>query len=224
MVCEIPDTEEGINIKAALCVGFAAFLRSGEFTWNTWSSASHRLQLSRKHVVFEADGSITLTLPSSKTDQFNVGTQIYLARSPVSSICPVQALLTLFSRFPAHPHAPLFIRPFHQLFTKPFFVFAMQRLLINAGISVVGYSGHSLRQGAAVTADRNSIPRPGIQLLGRWKSDAVDIYIDEGRKSEEAQKMLRLNGKLLSSPSRSTYTSTCLLCVPTAFSSSLGYR
>src|SRR5579859_1300766 len=46
MVNEISDTEEGLNVKAALCVGFAAFLRSGEFTWNTWAPDSHCRQLS----------------------------------------------------------------------------------------------------------------------------------------------------------------------------------
>lgn len=35
MIHEITDDEEGVNIKAALCVGFAAFLRCGELTWDT---------------------------------------------------------------------------------------------------------------------------------------------------------------------------------------------
>jgi hypothetical protein len=202
MVAEIADDKEGLNVKAALCVGFAAFLRSGEFTWTTWTSASHRLHLSRKHVTFEPDGSVALILPSSKTDPYHVGTTIYLARSLSSTICPVRALPTLLSRYPAHPDAPLFIRPFCQPFTKSFFVFAMQCSLLNAGISMVGYSGHSLRKGAAVTADRNGVSRQNIQLLGRWKSDSVDVYIDEGRKSDQARKMLHLNAKLLSPTSK----------------------
>ena len=63
MVQEIADDKEGINIKAALCLGFATFLQSEEFTWDTWSPDSHRLHLSHKHVVFQQDGSVTLTLP-----------------------------------------------------------------------------------------------------------------------------------------------------------------
>ena len=35
MVNEIRLDEEGINIKSALCLAFAVFLRSGEFTWDT---------------------------------------------------------------------------------------------------------------------------------------------------------------------------------------------
>jgi hypothetical protein len=197
MVAKVTDDEEGVNVKAALCGGFAAFIQSGAFTWTTWTLASHRLHLSHRHVTFQPDRSVTLILPSSKTDPSHVGTKIYLVRSLFSTICPIRALLALFSQYPAHPDAPLFIRPFRQPFIKQFFIFAMQRLLLNAGISVVGYSGHSLRKGAAVTADRNGISRRGIQLLGRWKDDAVDLYIDECRKPDEARKMFHLNAGLL---------------------------
>ena len=175
MVHEITDSEGGVNVNAALYVGFATFLRCGELTWNTWSPDSHRLHLSRKHVIFQPRGSVILTLPASKVDQFHVCVEIYLAQSPLSPLCPVTALRALFHRYPAPPHAPLFIRPFSQLFDKLFFVHTMHHLLLNAGISTVGYSGHSLRKGVAVTADRNGISRPDIKLLGRWKSDAVDI-------------------------------------------------
>jgi hypothetical protein len=35
VIHEITDDEEGINVKVALCVGFAAFyVRYGEFTWD----------------------------------------------------------------------------------------------------------------------------------------------------------------------------------------------
>ena len=198
MVNEIRDDEEGVNVKAALCVGFAAFLRSGEFTWNTWSSDSHCFLLSRGHVAFHSS-SVTLTLPSSKTDQFRVGAEIYLAYSPHSSLCPVTALRSLFTRHPKPPQSPLFTRPFGHSFSKPFLVLKMRELLLNAGISTMGYSGHSLRKGAAVTADRNGISKHDIKLLGRWKSDAVDVYINECQKPDHIQKILRLNSQLLSS-------------------------
>ena len=146
-----------------------------------------------KHVVFQSDGSITLTLPASKTDQSHVGVEIHLAHSPCSPLCPVMALRTLFNRYPAPVDAPLFIRPFGQPFDRSFFILTMHHLLLDAGISTVGYSGHSLRKGAAVTADRNGISRHDIKLLGRWKSDAVDVYIDERQKPDHIRKILHLN-------------------------------
>ena len=199
MLNEIKHDEEGVNVKTALCVGFAAFLRSGEFTWNSWSPDSHCFLLSRQHIAFHST-SVTLTLPASKTDQFRVGTEIYLAYSPHSSLCPVTALRTLFIRYPKPPQSPLFTRPYGQSFSKPFLVLKMRELLLNAGISTIGYSGHSLRKGAAFTADRNGIPKHDLKLLGRWKSDAVDIYINERQKPDHIQKILLLNSQLLSSP------------------------
>ena len=74
----------------------------------------------------------------------------------------------------------------------------MHHLLLNAGISTVGYSRHSLRKGATVTADRNGISRPDIKLLGRWKSDAVDVYINERQKPDHIRNILCLNAQLLS--------------------------
>lgn len=76
----------------------------------------------------------------------------------------------------------------------------MHQLLLNAGIATLGYSGHSLRKGAAVNADRNGISKHDIKLLGRWKSNVVDVCIDERRKPELIHKILRLNAQLLSSP------------------------
>jgi hypothetical protein len=197
MVHEINHDEEGVNVRAAFCVAFAAFLRSGDFTWDTWSPDSHLFHLSREHVVFHPT-SVTLTLPASKMDQFHVGVEIYLAYSPLSLLCPVTALRALFNRYPAHPHAPLFTRPFKQPFTKPSVVLMMHQLLLNAGISTFCYSGHSLHKGAAVTADRNGISKHDIKLLGRWKSDAVDVYINERQKPDHMQKILCLNSQLLS--------------------------
>jgi hypothetical protein len=104
---ETVNNEEGINAKAALCVGFAAILRSGEFTWDTWFPDSHHTCLSRKHVVFKSDGSVILTLPTSKTDPFHIGVDIYLAQSPRSPLCPVAALHHLFHRYPVPPPCPL---------------------------------------------------------------------------------------------------------------------
>jgi hypothetical protein len=108
-----------------------------------------------------------------------------------SELCSINILL-------APSNAPLFTRPFGQPFSKSFFVLRIHELLLNAGISTGRYSGHSLRKGAAVTVDRNGISKHNIKLLGRWQSDAVDVYIDERQKPDYIQKLLHLNSQLLS--------------------------
>ena len=200
IVNEVRVDEEGINVKAALCVAFAAFLRSGEFTWDSpWIENSHESNLSRKHVGFNSNNSITLTLPVSKMDPYRTGVTIQLASSP-SPLCPVAALKHLYRSFPRSPTRPLFARPYGQPFTKQFIVTKIRELLLQAGISTLGFSGHSIRKGAAVTAVANGISKDNIKLLGRWKSDAVDIYINELDQSDHIHKLLHLNSLLHTPP------------------------
>jgi integrase len=182
---------DSINLKAALCVAFAGFLRSGEFTWDTLSG----FYLARRDVVFNSSNSVTLTLPSSKTDPFHRGVSIILAGCPSSPICPVRSLRALFTLFPRNPSNPLFSRTLGP-FNRQYLVEKIKEMLLRAAIPSAGFSGHSLRKGAAVSAAANGLSRDEIKLLGRWKSDAVDVYINEVSQVDKIQNMLQLNSKL----------------------------
>ena len=160
-----------------------------------WSEQHHLSHLSWKHVSFKTN-SITLTLPASNTDPYRKGVDIHLASSP-SPLCPVTALTQLFNTYPSPPLQPLFTRPHGQPFTKQFLLLKIRELLLQAGIPTAGFSGHSIRKGAAVTATQNGISREGIKLLGRWKSDAGDTYINEIKESDHIHKILQLNSQLL---------------------------
>lgn len=168
------DTHDDLNIYAAFCIAFAAFLRCGEFTWDSWHTDSHLSYLSRGSVQFQPH-SVILHLPSSKTDPFRHGISIPLARSP-DATCPVTALSLLFTRYPSHSQTdPFFSRtlgPFNQTWVLS----RLQSVLLAAGIDPTGFSGHSFRRGAANSAVAAGISRSGIMELGRWKSDAVDRY------------------------------------------------
>ena len=190
IINQIGDDHDGVNLKAALCVAFAGFLRSGKFTWDKTSG----LCLARRHVVIHPN-SAAITLPSSKTDPFHRGVSILLAASPSSPLCPVRALRDLFTRFPRNPSYPLFSRTFGP-FSRQYLVEKIKEMLLRAGIPTAGFSGHSLRKGAAVSAAANGISRDDVKLLGRWKSDAVDIYINEINLADHTHKMLQLNSKL----------------------------
>ena len=194
---EVTNDEEGINVKTALCVAFAAFLRSGEFTWDTWTAEHHQFYLARTHIQFNSNDSVTLTLPSSKTDPYRSGATIPLAFSPnPSPLCPVRALRNLYSLYPRPPTHPLFSRPYGQPFNKQFVIAKIRELLLSAGIPSLGFSGHSIRKGAAVTAALNGVSRDDIKLLGRWKSDAVDNYLDSFYQSNRTSYQLQLNTQL----------------------------
>jgi hypothetical protein len=44
-------------------------------------------------------------------------------------------------------------------------------------IDVKRYSAHSLRRGGATAAWLSGVPREVLAVHGRWKSDAVDLYL-----------------------------------------------
>ena len=172
---QIPDTYDGLNNKAALCLGFSAFLRAGEFTYDKWEETSPNFALTRSSVSFQEDGNIVLTLPASKTDFFRKGVCIPLAAAKNGSpSCPVSALRNLFNHFPANPAAPLFAKTFGP-FSRDHLIKTIRNAL-DTGLNPTGFSGHSLRRGAAVSAVAAGIPRDEIKAMGRWRSDAVDLY------------------------------------------------
>ena len=81
-------------------------------------------------------------------------------------------------------------------FSKSYFIAQIHELLLQAGISTHGFSGHSIRKGVVVSASARGIPKDDIKLMDRWKSDVVLIYINETTISEHNNKLLFLNKQL----------------------------
>ena len=86
LVQRCDDSYNGIAIRAAMCIAFAGFLRTGEFTYEKWDTGSHIMMVSRRSIQFGKD-SVTLTLPKSKTDVFGKGTPIPMPATG-DAICP----------------------------------------------------------------------------------------------------------------------------------------
>jgi hypothetical protein len=127
-----------------------------------------------------------------------MGAEIFLSPASLPCICPVAALHTLFTRFPAPPDSPLFCRLVGP-FSRAFFIGKVKSLLLLIGLDPSKYSGHSLRKGAAVSAAMAGISKEDIKILGRWRSDAVDIYINETTKVQHRRRVLSLQSTLLHS-------------------------
>ena len=154
----------------------------------------HQFHLTHTHIQFNSNHSVALTLPSSKTESYHREATIPLASSPnLSPLCPVTALHSLYSLYPHPPTHPLFSCPYGQSFNEQFLIAKIRELLLHAGIPSLGFSGHSIRKGAAVTAALNGVSRDDIKLLGHWKSDAVDNYLDSFYQSNHTSYQLHLN-------------------------------
>ena len=171
-----PIAYDSIMLWAACCLGFFAFLRSGEFTTTDHLSPDAILSLSDVVVDSRADPRlITLHLRCSKTDPFGAGCRIYLGRTDTIP-CPVAAILQYLSQRPSTP-GPLFLFQDGTPLSRISLVAHMRQALAQAGFDASSYSGHSFRIGAATAAAQAGYSDSFIQSLGRWKSAAFISYI-----------------------------------------------
>ena len=154
---------------AAYCLGFAAFLHSGEFTCPSVGAYDSSM-LSWGDVLVDSHTSPTLLvvrLRHSKTDVFGTGVSLYVGAMG-SPNCPVAAVLANMSVRPAGP-GPFFMERDSQPLSWP--------ALVSAGVDVFRFSGHSFLIGAATTAAQAGLSDSLIQTLGRWRSSAFLAYI-----------------------------------------------
>ena len=172
-----PQDYNNIMLWAACCLGFFAFLRSGEFTApaTTFDPTWH---LSPQDILVDSHASpsmLEIKIKASKTDQTRKGVSLFVGRTQ-TSLCPVTAILAYMAVRGTSP-GPLFLLNDGTTLTRQKLVQMVQNTLQLAGIDPRGYSGHSFRIGAATTAAAKGIDADTIQTLGRWSSDTYQRYI-----------------------------------------------
>lgn len=166
---------------AACCLGYFGFLRSGEFT-STDSSAPPSILSSDVAVDSHSDPSVLrVRLRRAKTDPFGNGINIYMGKTG-SSLCPITAILN-FLAVRASVEGPLFVLSNGKPLSKSYFVNRVRAALHVAGIDEKAYSGHSFRIGAATAAAAAGVPAYLIKMLGRWESEAYQLYIRTPRET-----------------------------------------
>ena len=104
------------------------------------------------------------------------GIQIFLGRTG-APICPVIVVLNYCAIHPPHPpQLPLFIQQNGSPLARDLFVREVRSALRLAGVNQDLYVGHSFRIGAATTAALAGVPAHIIKALGRWESEAYQLY------------------------------------------------
>ncbi len=167
---------DDILFWAACCTGFFGFLRSGEFTTPN-STFDARAHLSVDDVQIDKHVNpkvIFLRIKCSKTDPFRQGHTIRLGVSG-TEICAVRALLHYLRRRGGDA-GPLFRHCNGQPLTRPTLTAWLKNAAARAGLEG-NFSGHSFRIGAATSAAAAGIPDHLIKTLGRWFSNAYQLYI-----------------------------------------------
>ena len=157
---------------------FFGFLRAGEFTVESLATFEETVHITTQDVSVDSVISptmIRLRLKQSKTDPFRHGAVITLGRTRQDS-CPVSALLSYLVQR-GKVGGPLFTFSDRSSLSRQKLVSEVQRALASEGMSCKGFPGHSFRIGAATTAKAKGVADSTQKTLGRWKSNAFQLYI-----------------------------------------------
>jgi integrase len=154
--------------EALFVVGWAGMFRSKELVGIEW-----------EHVHFCTSGGVMIFIPMSKTDP-GEGAWVFLSpgQQVGLGVCPVRALRHLRVVtggvgyvFPSRLGVA-------QPLSKTTVAVRLRKALQVAGVAAWElYAAHSLRRGGATHAAKLGLPLRLIQAMGRWKSDAVRVYL-----------------------------------------------
>ena len=162
-------------IWACMLTAFFGFMRVSEYT--SPRTVTYQPEITLCYHDFKVKENrnnihIELSIKSSKTDPFRLGTVIRLAAN-VTELCPVKALLEYVKYHPLK-QGPLFTFQNGKFLTRRELGKILQQHLPNSCRNI---SSHSFRIGAATTAAAAGHPRWLIQSLGRWTSDCFRQYL-----------------------------------------------
>lgn len=177
LLCK-PQDYNNIMLWAACCTAFFGFLRCSEFTVPSQVDYLPDTHLSLSDVAIdckESPAMVQITIKQSKTDPFRQGVQICLGKTD-KDICPISALLPYLAARGSCP-GPLFIQADGAYLTRQHFTSLLTSTLQRAGIDDKRYTTHSFRIGAATSAKDAGISDVHIKMLGRWKSNAYQLYV-----------------------------------------------
>ena len=118
---------------------------------------------------------IRLRLKQSKTDPFRCGADVFLG-CIYHDICPVSTLLAYLMQR-GQDRGPLFTYSDASSLSRQKLVSKVHSTLATEGLHDNGFTGHSFRIGAAITAKAKGVSDSTVKTLGRWSSDAFQLYI-----------------------------------------------
>ena len=163
-------SRDHVTLWAACCLGFFGFLWAGEFTASQPFDPSIHLAVSEVQANTLVNPTcFKIRIKCSKTDSFQMGCNIYVARS---SICPVTAIGNSLALRGGTP-GPLFCYADGRPLSRQ----QLSSSLLHSAGYTHSYSGHSFRIGAATTAAARGVPDHLIKTLGWWSSDAYQLCI-----------------------------------------------
>ena len=171
-------------LKTVMCTIFFGCFRTGEICLPDRENFSAKRHLAYGDVTIDTTlCTATFYLKQSKTDTLNQGVYVKVGCSG-TSVC-AYCLLRLF--IGQHPRpmldSPLFVDSNMLILRKSYLIATTKLIVAMAGHDPSMYSGHSFRAGSATTGASAGFSAWELKMLGRWSSDAYQVYL---RKPELA--------------------------------------
>ena len=162
---------------AMFLIAFYGFFRIGELASKSPANTNTVVQFSSLSFL-SRDGctqSLKITICHFKHNTNNRPVDIIITRDPTSPFCPVQAMLD-YCKVRLFSPGPLF-RLHNRPVTVTQFNSQLRSCLSFCSLDSSRYKSHSFRIGAACHAADLGFSDSQIRALGRWKSDAFKLYI-----------------------------------------------
>ena len=123
---------------------------------------------------------MSIHIKVSKADPFRNDTNI-VVHAMNTFVCPVRAMTHYLQH--RRRGGPLFIFADGWYVTRNRLTDILRYLLSSVSLDTDWFSSHSFRIGAATTAAAAGVPDRLIKVMGRWASDAFQVYIRTGHDS-----------------------------------------
>lgn len=196
ILCELCDLAknryDGKMMCAAMSLAYFACLRAGELCLPDSMCFDPTIHLAVQNVcVNMQDKWFVLHISRSKTDKFNQGVSVHVGCSQ-KAVCAFCFMVDYLKTRQGESFQPLFVDPYNNVLTKSHFVSSVRIMLSLTGRNPKLYSGHSFRAGAATDASDNEFQSHEIKMLGRWASDAFNLYLRNPKRTSKFSKRLAL--------------------------------
>lgn len=157
-----------LGIKAAILLGYSCYLCASNLFMPGFSLFNYTHTLLAKHVIISPSG-LKVIIVSTKSRSRPIVLNVNYANDRV--ICSVSAWVRYANSFPLDPNGPAFMLNRVSPLTSHVVVKFMREALRNyPHVDVNSISMHSLRRGAAQSADNAGVPLSSIMQRGGWKS------------------------------------------------------
>lgn len=179
------DTLEGTAHWAAMCMGVHGLFRLGELL----PPPAEKRALVMDDIAWLSAEHVTVRLRTSKTDPYGKGAHVNLFATG-DDTCPVTAMRELQRMQRAAGIAigkdtPVFAYNTElSVVRKEAMIVVIKRVVAKVakeypamGLESKDFAGHSLRRGGATSLALRGVRESVLRLLGRWVSDAVNLYI-----------------------------------------------